>query len=187
MSASSVCPENMKSDNFRGIPEAQFIEDVEDFMSKQTGTVQEVIKSQDELLSKYRFMETHLIAQQKKLKTQIPDITSCLKIVGEMKKRQETKESLDTRYLLSDQVYMQATIEPTDKVCLWLGANVMLEYDIPAAEQLLNANLDKAKTKLETILSDLDFLRTQCTTTEVTIARLYNWNVQKNKAAKSKN
>ena len=28
------------------------------------------------------------------------------------------------------QVYAEAVIPPTDKVCLWLGANVMLEYTL---------------------------------------------------------
>jgi hypothetical protein len=28
------------------------------------------------------------------------------------------------------QVYARATIPATDKVCLWLGANVMLEYTL---------------------------------------------------------
>jgi len=175
-----------KSSNVRGIPEAKFIEDVVAFMAKQTDPIQEVIRKHDELLSKYRFMESHLIAQQKKVKTQIPDITNCLKIVDELEESKKKEETLETRYMLSDQVYCQAEIEPTDKVCLWLGANVMLEYDLPSAKELLESNQEKAQVKLELLLTDLDYLRTQCTTTEVNIARLYNWDVQRRRAEAAK-
>lgn len=178
---STAVDSNDKSKTARGIPEAQFIDDVEAFMAKQKGTAQEIVKQQDELLSKYRFMESHLVAQQKKWKTQVPDIENCLKVVGELKKRKESQETMETRYCISEEVHMQAVIEPTDKVCLWLGANVMLEYDLESAEELLKENLEKAKIKIESVLTDLDYLRTQCTTTEVTIARLHNWHVNKNK------
>lgn len=178
--------EEAKSLKVRGIPEAKFIEDVGAFMAKEKDSPQEVIQKQDELLSKYRFMEAHLVAQMKKVKTQIPDITNCLKIVGELQESKKKEESLDTRYMLSEMVYCEATIEPTDKVCLWLGANVMLEYDIPSAKELLNSNLEKAGIKLDSLLTDLDFLRNQCTTTEVNIARLYNWDVQRRRAEAAK-
>ena len=38
-------------------------------------------------------------------------------------------------------------------------ANVMLEYELDAAEALLNKNLANANTKLSQVLTDLDFLR----------------------------
>ncbi|KAF2358649.1 Prefoldin alpha-like [Trinorchestia longiramus] len=175
-----------KGDNLRGIPEAQFVEDVEEFMSKESGGAEEVIRRLDEQLSKYRFMESHLTATRTKLKHQVPDIKSCLQIIEEMKARQDSTEDLETRFLLSDQVYVKATIPPSNKVCLWLGANVMLEYDLDAAEVLLNKNLNNANTKLSQVISDLDFLRTQCTTTEVTIARVYNWDVRRRRAEAAK-
>ncbi|KAA0197369.1 hypothetical protein HAZT_HAZT007724 [Hyalella azteca] len=175
-----------KGDNLRGIPEAQFVEDVEEFMSKETGGAEEVIRRLDEQLSKYRFMESHLTATRTKLKHQVPDIKSCLQIIEEMKARQDSIEDLETRFLLSDQVYVKAKIPPSNKVCLWLGANVMLEYDLEAAETLLNKNLQNANTKHNQVLNDLDFLRTQCTTTEVTIARVYNWDVRRRRAEAAK-
>ena len=33
-------------------------------------------------------------------------------------------KTLDTRFLLSDQLYVNASVPPTDKVCLWLGVSV---------------------------------------------------------------
>lgn len=48
-------------------------------------------------------------------------------------------------------------------------ANVMLEYDIDEAQALLEKNLATASRNLETLEDDLDFLRDQFTTTEVSI------------------
>ena len=31
-------------------------------------------------------------------------------------------------YILADGVFARAHVEPRDSVCLWLGANVMVEY-----------------------------------------------------------
>ena len=58
-------------------------------------------------------------------------------------------------------------VPPTDKVCLWLGANVMLEYSLGDAEVLLKKNCDQAEQNLAQIAWDLDYLRDQMTITEV--------------------
>ena len=82
------------------------------------------------------------------------------------------------------QVYAEAVIPPTDKVCLWLGANVMLEYSLEDAEELLTNNCESAEKSLGQIAFDLDYLRDQMTITEVTMARLYNWDVKRRKEKK---
>ncbi|RXG71964.1 Prefoldin subunit 3 [Armadillidium vulgare] len=102
-----------------------------------------------------------------------------------MKNRKDNAQEIETHYMLSDQVYMKAGIPPTDKVCLWLGANVMLEYCLDDAESLLSKNLSNAIKHLSQVEHDLDFLRNSCTTTEVTRARVYNWDVKRRRAAKS--
>lgn len=48
----------------------------------------------------------------------------------------------------------------------------MLEYDIDDAQALLEKNLSTASRNLETLEEDLDFLRDQFTTTEVSILPL---------------
>lgn len=52
---------------------------------------------------------------------------------------------------------------------LSLQANVMLEYDIDEAQALLEKNLLTATKNLDSLEEDLDFLRDQFTTTEVSI------------------
>ncbi|XP_057281095.1 prefoldin subunit 3 isoform X2 [Pezoporus wallicus] len=67
-------------------------------------------------------------------------------------------------------------------------ANVMLEYDIDEAQALLEKNLSTATRNLDLLEEDLDFLRDQFTTTEVNMARVYNWDVKRrNKQDPSKN
>lgn len=54
----------------------------------------------------------------------------------------------------------------------------MLEYSYADAEALLQKQLDQALVKIESIDRDLDFLKDQITTTEVSIARVYNYDVK---------
>lgn len=61
----------------------------------------------------------------------------------------------------------------------------MLEYSIDEAETLLVKNLDTATRNLSQIELDLDFLRDQITTTEVNMARVYNWDVKRRQAKAS--
>ena len=72
------------------------------------------------------------------------------------------------------------------QVCLWLGANVMLEYSLEDAQKLLSQNRETAMKNLGQIAFDLDFLRDQMTITEVTMARLYNWDVRRRQALQGK-
>ena len=87
--------------------------------------------------------------------------------------------SINTRYCLSDSVYARAEIPCDGQVCLWLGANVMVEYSYDEAIELLSTNLATAQRRVEEVEDDLKFLRTQIITTEVNMARLFNSDVFK--------
>ncbi|XP_049629263.1 prefoldin subunit 3-like [Suncus etruscus] len=172
-----------------GIPEAVFVEDVDNFM-KQPGneTADVVLKKLDEQYQKYKFMELNLAQKKRRLKNQIPEIKQTLEILKYMQKKKESPNSMETRFLLADNLYCKASVPPIDKVCLWLGANVMLEYDIDEAQALLEKNLSTATKNLDSLEEDLDFLRDQFTTTEVNMARVYNWDVKRrNKDDHTKN
>lgn len=143
-----------------------------------------VIKRLDEQHSKYRFMEMNLVGKKKRINRQIPDIKASLDVLRLIRKRKEQNEEMRTNFLLSDEVHMEARIAPTDRVNLWLGANVMLEYGVDEAEQLLTRNLLTAEKNLQQVSIDLDYLRDQITTTEVNMARVYNWDVKKRQSEK---
>ncbi|XP_041112017.1 prefoldin subunit 3-like [Polyodon spathula] len=163
-----------------GIPEAVFVEDVEAFMKLPgNDTADAVLRKLDEQYQKYKFMELNLAQKKLRLRSQIPQIKQTLEILRHMQKKKETTDPMETRFLLADNLYCKALVPPTDKVCLWLGANVMLEYDIDEAQALLEKNLATATRNLDSLEEDLDFLRDQFTTTEVNMARVYNWDVKR--------
>jgi len=162
-----------------GIPEAVFLEELDGFMKGETA--EDVLKRLDEQHQKFKFMLANFDSKKKRLKGQIPDITTTLESVKHLKSKRDGG-TIETKFLLSDQVYAKAEVPPTSRVCLWLGANTMLEYDIDEAEELLVKNLGDAKSSLEKLEDDIDYLRDQITTTEVNMARIYNWNVKNKKA-----
>lgn len=61
---------------------------------------------------------------------------------------------------------------------VFLQANVMLEYPIQEAVELLSSNLESAESLLVQVQESLDTLKDQTTTIEVGMARIYNWDVQ---------
>jgi len=179
MGETEIKPSDDKT-SFSGIPESQFIDDVDAYMQGEDNA-ENKIRSLEEMHQKYKFMENSLSTRRKRLRAQVPDIKSSLAMIAKLREKAAEDTTMDTQFLLSDQVFAKAEIPPTDKVCLWLGANVMLEYSLEDAEQLLSKNLASAEKNLAEIGFDLDYLRDQMTITEVTMARLYNWNVKKKK------
>merc|ERR1711974_417183 len=102
-----------------------------------------------------------------------------------MGKKDEGVE-IETRYQLADHVYGRATIKSAQKVNLWLGAEVMLEYEVDEALDLIKGKLTSARESLATYNKDLAFLKDQITTTEVNLARVFNHDVQVRREAKLK-
>ncbi|KAF2310300.1 hypothetical protein P3X46_005843 [Hevea brasiliensis] len=161
----------------RGIPGAQFVQDVETYLTQSGLDVNSALSFLQERLQQYKLVEMKLLAQQRDLQAKIPDIEKCLDVVGTLQAKKGTGEALITDFEVSEGIYSRAHIEDADSVCLWLGANVMLEYSCEEATALLQKNLDNAKASLEVLVADLQFLRDQVTITQVTIARVYNWDV----------
>ncbi|KPI94152.1 putative prefoldin subunit 3 [Papilio xuthus] len=172
------------SKTFSGIPEAVFVDNVDEFMNlpENSGGVDKVLRRLDEQHAKYKFMESTLATKRRRLRQQIPDLSRSLEMIEKLKAQ---KEDMETQFLLSDQVFLKANIKPTETVFLWLGANVMLEYSLEDAENLLTTNMATAKKNLSCVEHDLDFLRDQWTTIEVNMARVYNWDIKKRQAAKA--
>ncbi|XP_048769454.1 prefoldin subunit 3-like isoform X1 [Ostrea edulis] len=169
-----------------GIPQAEFVEDVDNFMKRDgNDSAETVLKRLDESHSKYKFMEYNLNTKKARLKAQVPDIKTSLDIVKHLQSRKDSSDPMETRFLLSDQVYAKARIPPTDRVNLWLGANIMLEYSIEDAEVLLEKNLEAANKSLSQAEDDLSFIRDQTTTLEVNMARVYNWDVKRRQATQT--
>eukprot|EP00747_Dinoflagellata_sp_TGD_P165069 gnl/TRDRNA2_/TRDRNA2_185876_c0_seq1.p1 gnl/TRDRNA2_/TRDRNA2_185876_c0~~gnl/TRDRNA2_/TRDRNA2_185876_c0_seq1.p1 ORF type:complete len:318 (+),score=76.32 gnl/TRDRNA2_/TRDRNA2_185876_c0_seq1:49-1002(+) len=160
----------------RGIPEAIFIENVHELCTGQPATM--VVTQLQELYNKYQYMQSSLTSQRSGLRTKLPDISQALETVRQLIKRRDASETAEVTYQLSETIYTRAEVPPSDKVCLWLGANVMLEYTLDEAVELLGTNEANAKSTLKSLDEDTAFLRDQITTTEVNIARVHNYNVK---------
>ena len=61
-------------------------------------------------------MESNLVSRRRRLKGQIPDIKSSLLMIDHLREKSESKEEIDTHFLISDQAYSKALIPPTNKV-----------------------------------------------------------------------
>ncbi|KAK1753092.1 putative prefoldin subunit 3 protein [Echria macrotheca] len=174
--AASAAGASAGKTNPRGIPYAPFVDKVEDYVSTRAD-VEPTLRSFQEMIAKYQFMEQNLQRRVAGLKDKLPDIQKTLDTVQFLKLRKDETEPIETTFELNETLYAKAEIPPTDEVYLWLGANVMLSYPIDEAEELLTSKLKAAKTSLSNCEEDLDFLREQITTMEVAIARVYNWDV----------
>ncbi|KAJ2781667.1 hypothetical protein H4R18_002720 [Coemansia javaensis] len=162
--------------NPRGIPRAPFVDNIDQYM--KTDTPEATLRKMTETVSKYRFMENSRLQQRGSLEQKIPEIEKTLAVVEYLCEKQGSSEPVETLFELNDTLYAHATVPPTDRVSLWLGANVMLEYEIGEAKELLASKLAVAQTSLKNAMEDLEFLRDQITTMEVNIARVYNWDVK---------
>lgn len=170
--------------NPRGIPYAPFVDKVEDYVSSRA-EVDGTMKSFQEMISKYQFMEVNTQRRAAGLKEKIPDIQKTLDMVQFLQLRQPNSDPIETTFELNETLFARAEIPPTNEVYLWLGANVMLAYPINEAESLLESKLSTAQGSLESCEEDLDFLREQITTLEVATARVYNWEVTMKRKEKS--
>ena len=173
--------------NARGIPQAPFIENVNEII-KDPSDFELCFNKFQERLSKYKFMQESKLATIKQLKTRIPDLENTLKICQSLRNHSdegdESDEPILLHYQLNDTLYTKAQVDiPEDradlKVGLWLGADVMLEYPIDEAIELLKKKLADSEQSLTVSTEDVEFLRENITTMEVNCARLYNWDVQR--------
>ncbi|KAJ9078760.1 hypothetical protein DSO57_1003224 [Entomophthora muscae] len=94
-------------------------------------------------------------------------------------------DPINVQYELNDTLFAKAKITPSTTVNLWLGANVMLEYTLSEAEELLQSKLNTATNSKSNAEEDLEFLRDQITTMEVNTARIYNWDVKMRRISKA--
>eukprot|EP01112_Ceratiomyxa_fruticulosa_P007989 TRINITY_DN2073_c0_g1_i1.p1 TRINITY_DN2073_c0_g1~~TRINITY_DN2073_c0_g1_i1.p1 ORF type:complete len:196 (-),score=48.46 TRINITY_DN2073_c0_g1_i1:35-622(-) len=172
--------------NPRGIPRAQFISDVNQFMSTAKIDADEVLKRLQEQYSKYKFAENTYTQKKYSLRLKIPEIKRTLETVEFLSSRTESDPPISTHYELNDGLFAHALVEKPNSVCLWLGANVMVEYSFAEAKALLTKNLEGANTQLTQFSEDLEFLKDQITTTEVNIARVYNWDVKQRRILREK-
>ncbi|XP_057863484.1 prefoldin subunit 3 isoform X2 [Cryptomeria japonica] len=160
MTSSASASASISAAEKRGIPAALFVEDVQTFLNSTASDATSALTALQERLQHYKLAEMKLLAQQRDLQAKIPDIKKCLEIVEALQTKEHTGEATTVDFELAEGIYTQARIEATN-----------------SAIDLLKKNLENANSSLGAIVEDLQFLRDQVTITQVTIARVYNWDV----------
>ena len=172
-----------KKKNSRGVPTMNFIDNVEDWIDKFTS--EKLISYINQYLNKYKFMEAQIVKSNEGLNVKIPDIEKCLETIEYLEKKEKEKP-VNVDYMVSNNLWAKAEVNAPESVFLWLGANVMCEYKMDEAKNLLNQNLLNAKNQIKKNNTDLEFIKDQMTVCEVNIARVYNETVRRNQIAKLK-
>jgi prefoldin subunit 5 len=113
-------------------------------------------------------MEAQILKSNESIKSKLPDIEKCLESIEVLEKKYNDKQDkLIVDYMVSSNLFSKAEVNITDKVCLWLGADVLCEYTFNEARELLGKNKENADITLKTNDADLDFIKDQITTCEV--------------------
>lgn len=176
---------NSTEKNARGIPAAPFVGEVEEYI-KDPNDFELVFSKFQERLSMYKYMQESKASTVKQLRVRVPDIEHTLQVCETLQQQQDDDDDdnqMEVNYQLNDTLYTKAVVDTEDKkVGLWLGADVMLEYPVEEAIDLLKERHKTAQKSLETALEDVEFLRENITTMEVNCARLYNWDVERRRA-----
>eukprot|EP00011_Vannellida_sp_DIVA3-517-6-12_P009941 CAMPEP_0114620836 /NCGR_PEP_ID=MMETSP0168-20121206/8927_1 /TAXON_ID=95228 ORGANISM="Vannella sp., Strain DIVA3 517/6/12" /NCGR_SAMPLE_ID=MMETSP0168 /ASSEMBLY_ACC=CAM_ASM_000044 /LENGTH=182 /DNA_ID=CAMNT_0001832033 /DNA_START=41 /DNA_END=587 /DNA_ORIENTATION=- len=173
----------LPSTNPRGIPATKFIESVADFL-KDEESADAALKKMNEAYGTYKYLEEKLAAKKQSLKKKIPEMKKTREAVLHLLSQKAEGKEIQAQFELSDHVYTNATISGPENVCLWLGANVMVEYPIEDALAVLEGNLATAQEHLGQVTEDLQFLKAQITTVEVNIARVFNHDVKARRRAR---
>jgi prefoldin subunit 5 len=165
--------------NARGIPRVEFVSDVANYLKQKDCNPESLLSQMQDNYSKYKLMEYKLGQNKISLKNKIPEIKKTLEMVRHLKAKVEADEALETSFGISENVFVSAIIKSRpETVGLWLGANVMVQYTYDEAIALLQKNMQSAIENLNHVFEDLAFLRDQLTTSEVNIARVYNYDVK---------
>lgn len=161
-------------------------------MIKDPSDYDSVIGAFSDRLQQYKYMELSKKQQLADLNIKIPDAEKNLQVIELLKQKKAAEDeedtSIETNYELDSTLYTKAIIDSKklDSVYLWLGAEVMLEYPLDEAVELLNNRLASHKKQVEIIEEDLEFLKENITTMEVNTSRLYNWDVMRRRQEKAK-
>lgn len=141
-----------------------------------------LIEKLSRLSQRYRLFEENLIKSRDSLEEKIAEGRRALKAVQCLAQRSSTSgentKDIETHFELSDGIFAKARIPATNKVCLWLGANVMVEYTHDEATTLLSKNLANIQKSFDETNADISYLRDQLNTTDVNLSRVYNQHVQ---------
>ncbi|GMT25071.1 hypothetical protein PFISCL1PPCAC_16368, partial [Pristionchus fissidentatus] len=167
------------SESQRGIPLMEVIGDVAEYLKKEgDDNIQDAIARLTEAYKKYKYVESNLATQKERMLGKLPEYDDNLAMIRLLIEKRTKGESLETHYLVSEEAWTKAKVEKPEKVSVWLGANVMVEYDLDEAKALFEKNRDSVQKAVDELSRELLFVKDQTTTAEVNLAHLHNHQVR---------
>lgn len=131
------------------------------------------------LSGKYENMLNHLAMREMRIAEKIEEISKSIDAISHL--ASHPNDELTVQYELGDTMFASARLPAGTKVNLWLGANVMLEYELEDAKNLLGEKLVDNKAALAKIKHDQMFVREQITVLQVSTSRLVNHIIESRK------
>ncbi|VDK65623.1 unnamed protein product [Onchocerca ochengi] len=163
----------------QGVPTAEVMEDVEDYLKKEGNiSIEEGIRRLEAIYRKYKQVEQQLTEQKLRLVSKLPDLKKSIEVVNHLEEKSKRNEAMELTHLLNDHVYQRVKTDSLDKVLLWLGSNVMVEFSLNEARCILEDNYKSAEDGVTKYEKELAFLKDQITTTEVNMAHVYNYGIR---------
>ncbi|KAI6170422.1 Prefoldin subunit 3 [Aphelenchoides bicaudatus] len=163
----------------QGIPKAEVVEDVADYLKSKNQSLEDAQRFIEDRYHKYKTVENSMNERRARLVSNLPDFNRALEHIKLCREAKiKGKDSLTTLSKLEENSYQRFRITNLDKVTLLLGCNTFAEFTLDEAEKLLTDNVSGIERVLGQLRSELDWLRDQITTSEVSIAHLHNYNIR---------
>ncbi|KAL0237337.1 hypothetical protein PCE1_000734 [Barthelona sp. PCE] len=154
-----------------------FIESVETFV--EAVGIEKALSFFNDLIARHKTAEVRTLSSLKSVHVMIPKLEGDYQTVQDLKKKHEAEDKFDIQYMLTDDLYSTATIDPSkDSIYFWLGAKTMVEFTYDEAMDLLQDQIAKNKEIREKLQEELDFHKKQITMGEVSMSRLFNYDVE---------
>lgn len=168
--------------------EPEFIDDIGAFFEAHVTpekSVDAVLNEMREKLQQYSLAENRALNRHQTLSQQEVHLKKSLDCVMMLTAKKETEDDTVVDYALGANIFAKAKIPPTSRVSIWLGAEIMVQYDLDEAKEMLETNLKKCRESISGIHEEWTKIKDCKTTLEVSIARCYNFAVEKQKAIKA--
>ncbi len=133
------------------------------------------------LSSKYEIVVDSLNARDSCIREKIEEIK---KSIDAIRRINEAEDDLVIDYELGGTLFAKAKIANNAKVNLWLGANVLLEYEPREAIELLEKKLKDNQAILQRTMDEQRFAREQLTIVQVNLSRMINLVIESRKVKK---
>uniref|UniRef100_A0A5S6QHQ8 Prefoldin subunit 3 n=1 Tax=Trichuris muris TaxID=70415 RepID=A0A5S6QHQ8_TRIMR len=161
---------------FSSVPVCKLIEDVDSYITLNgEGLPKLAIQRFESSMEQYKDCEERLREHRARLLLRKEEIAASLKLCDLLEKAHKESRNVNTQFPLCDNVQVRATVPPTDRVILMLGASTMVEFTFDEARAHLRKETNRLTSKVAEFESRLDFLREQITVMELNVARIRNY------------